>query len=105
MTRRSRSWDEHLARNLQDPEFAREFVLALLDEGFGIQQALATTIRAYGIKEFADWAGMPSSNVSRAIRPGYNPGLRILERLLKPFGLRLAAMPSKSKKRGKGRAA
>ena len=100
MTRRSRDWNEGLARELRNPEFAREFVLALLDEGFSLQQALAKTIRTYGIKEFAEWAGMPSSNVSRAIREGYSPGLLLLEKLLKPFGLRLAAMPSQQHEKG-----
>jgi DNA-binding phage protein len=103
MTRRSRDWNEGLARELRNPEFAREFVLALLDEGFSLQQALAKTIRTYGIKEFAELAGIPRSNISRAIREGYSPGLLMLEKLLKPLGLRLAAMPSD--KEGKDQAA
>lgn len=101
MTRRSRDWNEHLAMELRNPEFAREFILALLDEGFSLQQALATTIRACGIKEFAKKAKMPSSNVSRVIRPGYNPSQLVLERLLTPFGLRLAAMPAKKRRKGR----
>ena len=103
MTRRSRDWNEGLARDLRKPGYAREFILALLDEGFSLQQALAKTIRTYGIKEFAERAGMPSSNVSRAIREGYSPGLLLLEKLLNPFGLRLSAMPSE--KQGKDQAA
>jgi DNA-binding phage protein len=103
MTRRSRDWNEQLAKDLRDPEFAREFILALLDEGFTVQQALAKTIRNHGIKEFARKAKMPSSNVSRAVRQSYNPSQRLLERLLKPFGLRLTAAPEK--KRGNGQAA
>jgi DNA-binding phage protein len=102
MTRRSRDWNEQLAKDLHDLEFAREFVLSLLDEGFSLKQALAKTIRAHGIKEFAKRAKMRSSNLSRAIRPSYNPSQKLLERLLKPFGLKLTAAPAKiGRKTGK----
>jgi DNA-binding phage protein len=104
MTRRSRDWNEQLAKDLRNVKFAREFVLALLDEGFTLQQAFAKTIRAYGIKEFAKRAKMPSSNVSRAIRPSYNPSQRLLERLLKPLGLKLTVAPAKVSRKG-GKAA
>ncbi len=105
MTRRSRDWNEQLARDLRDPEFAREFVMAFLDEGFTLHEALAKAIRGYGIKEFSKKARMPASNVSRAIRRSHNPSGRVLERLLKPFGLRLAAAPTRVKKRRPGQAA
>ena len=95
MTRRSRDWNEELAKDLRDSGFAREFLLALLEEGFTLQEALAKTIRAYGIKEFSKRTKMPSSNLSRAIRPSYNPSQRLLERLLKPFGLTLTAAPAR----------
>ncbi len=104
MTRRSQDWNEGLAKDLRNAEFAREFVMRLLDDGFTLRQALAKTIRAQGVKEFAKRAKMPSSNVSRAIRPSYNPSQRLLERLLKPLGLKLTAAPARVKKRGKGKA-
>ncbi len=99
MTRRSRDWNEQLAKDMRDPEFAREFLLSLLDEGFTLQQALAKTIRTYGIREFARRAKIASSNVSRAIRPSHNPSQQLLERLLKPFGLRLGAAPTRGVRR------
>lgn len=95
MTRRSRDWNDQLAKDLRNREFASEFVLSLLDEGFTLKQALAKTIRAYGIKEFSKRAKMPNSNLSRAIRPSYNPSQKLLERLLKPLGLKLTAAPVK----------
>jgi len=100
VSRRSRDWNEKLSTDLRDPEFARQFVLALLDEGFSLHAALAKAIRAYGIKEFAKRAKMPCSNVSRAINPEYNPSQKVLGRLLQPFGLRLAAMPSGKRRKG-----
>ncbi len=46
MTRRCRDWNEGLAQDLRDPEFARDFLLAAMDEGVSIQTALGKVIRA-----------------------------------------------------------
>jgi DNA-binding phage protein len=94
MSRRSRDWNEDLARDLRDPEFAREFLKALLDEGFTLQEALARTVRACGVKEFAKRARMPSPNVLRSISPHHNPTQKTIEQLLRPFGLRLTVEAS-----------
>jgi DNA-binding phage protein len=93
MAKRSRDWNETLASELRDPEFAREFLMAMLDEGLTLQAAIAKTIRSYGVKEFARKARMPSSNIVRSIDHKHNPTQRTLDRLLKPFGLRLAVAP------------
>ena len=90
MSRRSRDWSEGLAEDLREQEFAREFVRSLIEDGASLREALAVTIRAYGIKEFAEQVGLPAANISRAIREDYNPSERVLEQLLRPFGLRLA---------------
>ena len=33
MARRTKDWNEGLAKDLKDPEFAREFLLAAVEEG------------------------------------------------------------------------
>ncbi len=91
--KRSRDWNESLAKDLRNPEFAREFVLALMEEGFTLQEALGKTIRAYGVTEFASKAQMPSPNLLRSIRPTGNPTQKTLEQILRPLGLRLAVAP------------
>lgn len=95
MTERGRSqdWNEGLAQDLQDPEFAREFLLAAISEGISIQDALGKVIRAYGVQEFAERVEMPSSNLSRVLKPGENVTQQTLERILKPFGLCLSLAP------------
>jgi DNA-binding phage protein len=93
MTKRSRDWDEGLSQDLRDPEFAQKFILASLDEGLSLQNVLGKVIRSYGIKEFAKKIKMASPNVVRAIDPKHNPTQETLNRLLKPFGLRLAVTP------------
>lgn len=46
MAKRITNWNIGLARDLQSKEFAREFLLAAIDEGVPIQAALAKVIRA-----------------------------------------------------------
>lgn len=90
MARRSKDWNIGLASDLANREFAREFLLAAVEDGLPIQRALAKIIRAMGVKEFADEIGMASPNLLRAIHPRHNPTQDTLNRLLKPFSLRLS---------------
>jgi DNA-binding phage protein len=99
MARRSKDWNDGLAKDLRDHEFARGFLLAAIEEGMTVQQALAKVIRLMGVKEFAKRAGLASSNVLRAINPRHNPTLSTLNRLLSPFGLRLTLAPIKKGRR------
>jgi DNA-binding phage protein len=98
MTKRSRDWDEGLQKDLQNLEFAQEFILASLEEGLTLQKVLAKVIRSYGVKEFSKKVKMASPNVLRAIDPRHNPTQDTLNRLLKPFKLRLAVTPITSGK-------
>ena len=99
MARRSEDWNVGLAKDLRDAAFAREFLLASIDEGVNVQVALAKVVRATGVKEFAAKVRMASPNVLRAINPRHNPTQATLDRLLKPFGLRLSLAPIKGKSR------
>ncbi len=97
MARRSRDWNKDLALDLRDAEFAREFLLAAIDEGVSVQRALGKVVRAIGVKEFAAKVRMASPNVLRAIHPRHNPTQETLNRLLKPFRLRLSLATIESK--------
>ncbi|HXC53309.1 MAG TPA: hypothetical protein VN634_20660 [Candidatus Limnocylindrales bacterium] len=99
MTRRSRDWEEGLASDLQDAAFAREFLLAAVEEGVSLQAALGKVIRAMGVKEFAAKVRMPSPNVLRAIHARHNPTQATLNRLLRPFGLKLSLAPLHSSRK------
>jgi DNA-binding phage protein len=99
---RSKDWNEGLAEDLQDREFAREFLLAAVEEDISIQAALGKIIRAYGLKEFAAEIDMPSSNLSRVLRPSSNVTQQTLNRLLEPFGLRLSVAPTNDRFRAAG---
>jgi probable addiction module antidote protein len=89
MTRRSKDWNEGLARDLRKPPFAREFLLAAVEDGIPLQQALGKVIRAIGVAEFSEKSGIASSNLLRAIDPRHNPTQETLNRILKPLGLKL----------------
>jgi DNA-binding phage protein len=93
MSRRSRSWNEGLAKDLKDVGFAREFIIAAIDEGISVQAALAKVIRAYGVKEFSARTQMAAPNILRAINPRHNPTQDTLNRLLRPFALKLSVAP------------
>lgn len=93
MARRSRDWNQGLAEDLRNPEFAREFLLAAIEDGVSVQRALGKIVRAMGVQEFAAKVKMASPNVSRAINPRHNPTQDTLNRLLRPFRLRLSLAP------------
>jgi DNA-binding phage protein len=99
MARRSEDWNVGLAQDLRDPEFARKFLLGAVEEGVPVQVALAKVIRAMGVKEFAAKVRMASPNVLRAINPRHNPTQDTLNRLLRPFKLRLTLAPIAPSKR------
>ena len=99
MARRSRDWNAGLAQDLQQQDFAREFLLAAMEEGLPLQVALGKIIRATGVKEFAAKVRMASPNVLRAIDRRSNPTQRTLNRLLRPFNLRLSLASIEAPKR------
>jgi DNA-binding phage protein len=93
MARRSRDWNVGLAEDLKNRPFAREFLLASIDEGVPLQVALGKVVRAMGVKEFADKVGMASPNLLRTLNPRHNPTQDTLNRLLRPFRLKLSLAP------------
>jgi len=99
VTRRSKDWNVGLAQDLRDRRFAREFLLAAIEDGVSIQVALGKVIRAIGIKEFSAKVAVASPNIVRAINPRHNPTQATLNRLLKPFKLKLSLAPIEEPKR------
>ena len=101
MARRSRDWNVGLAEDLRDRQFAREFLLASIDEGVPLQVALGKVVRAMGVKEFAAKVRMASPNLLRTLNQRHNPTQETLNRLLRPFRLKLSLAPMSSRPRGR----
>jgi DNA-binding phage protein len=93
MARRHEDWNVGLAEGLRHPEFAREFLLGAIEEEVPLQVALGKAVRAMGVKEFAAKVGMASPNLLRTLNPRHNPTQDTLNRLLKPFRLKLSLAP------------
>ncbi|MEO1134660.1 MAG: hypothetical protein AAFX40_18415 [Cyanobacteria bacterium J06639_1] len=82
-----------MARDLQDRDFAREFLLAAAVEEVPLQLALRKVIQAYGIDRFASDVELSVSQLNRALSPEIEPTHGTLQRLLYPFGLKLSVTP------------
>ncbi len=52
MTRRSRDWNEGLAKDLKNTKFTSEYILACINEGMTVQEVLDKIARTIGIREF-----------------------------------------------------
>lgn len=90
MARGSKDWNQGLARDLRNPEFARRFLLAAVEDGIPLQQVMGKVIRAVGVKEFAAKVRMDGPHLLRAIHPRHTPNQDTLNRLLRPFRLKLS---------------
>jgi len=93
MARQREDWNVGLAEDLRDPRFAREFLLGAIDAEVPLQVALGKVVRAMGVKEFAAKVGMASPTLLRTLNPRQNPTEETLNRLLKPFRLKLSLAP------------
>jgi DNA-binding phage protein len=87
------SWREGFYSRLKDPTYAREYLLAAMEDRADLRAALADVVRAAGATRYARWAkSIERPNILRVIRKGSNPTMKTIERLLEPLGLRLAVV-------------
>ena len=62
---RTSSYDEMLSKRLQNPEYAREYIVASMEgeEGQTLISALLSMIEVMGIKEYSELVNMPKSAI------------------------------------------
>ncbi len=94
MPTRSSDWNEKISKDLKNIDYAKFFLLGLLDEGDDLQTALGRFIRLYGVKEYAALVKLDQPAIQRAINPLHNPTKETLEKLLAPLKLSLSARPA-----------
>ena len=99
MTPRHRNHDDATINSFRkDPEFAAEYLNAILEDGD--QQELLTALRYLaaafgGVPYLAEQAELNATTLYRTLSPRGNPELKSLLALLKALGLRLAVQPLK----------
>ena len=79
-----------------DPEFAAEYLNAVLEDGE--QQELLLALRRMaeafgGVPKLAQTANLNATTLYRTLSPRGNPELKSLRALLKAMGMRLAVQP------------
>ena len=89
---RSDSYDKKLSQKLQDPEFAQEYILSLVqdeEEPMDIESALCFVIRRMGTTDFANLVDEDKGNVDKFLKGRRNLKEDTLNRYLEPFDLRV----------------
>jgi len=101
MARRSRDWEEGLAKDLRKTVKARkDFFLALLEEGYDWREALTKIIKLIGVKEYCELIGdIQPSNLLNQLKPDFNITLDTLERLTNPLKIELTFQDKGKNKR------
>lgn len=87
---RTKSFNELLSKELQDPVIGREYIVSAMegDDGLTLVEALFEVISIMGTKEYSELVGMKQQNVSRLISSGTIPKLETVNQLLAPFKLK-----------------
>ena len=104
-----RGHEEATAESFRDdPEFAAEYLNAVLEDGDQEELLLALRhmARAFGgVPGLAEEAQLNATSLYRALSPQGNPELRSLRALLKAMGMRLAVRPVRERGQRRSRVA
>jgi len=84
-------FDEDLAKNLEDSEARKIFLLTLMEgeEGLNVVDALKQSIISIGLTEFSNLSNIPTSRISEFINEKKKPRLETLDKFLSPFCLKI----------------
>ena len=96
--KRSSSFDAYLSKQLENIAFAQGYILDLMEgeDGLSLEEALRTTIRQMGVKEFCERAQMRKQNVNDFLTEQRNLKRETIDAFLKPFGLRTRIIVEKA---------
>lgn len=95
---RNSSYEESLAKELKDREFAQGFILDLLKgpDGLTIEQALRHTIQRMGVAEYCARTKKTKQYVNNFLTSKRPIKPETLDAFLKPFGLRIRLVAEKA---------
>jgi len=84
-----------IERFKKDPEYAAEYLNAVLEDG--TQEELLLALRriaaAHGMKDIAETAKLNPKTLYRTLSPSGNPELKSFQAILGAMGMRLAVTP------------
>ena len=89
--RRSDSFNKDFIENMQDQEFAKAYILSLMnndEEPMTLEDALRFTILQVGNTTFANMVGTKPQTIDKFISKERIPKPKTLDKWLKPFGLK-----------------
>src|ERR1035437_1004599 len=100
--KRSESFDAYLSKQLENIKFAQGYILDLMEgaDGLSLEEALRTTIRQMGVKEFCERVKMRKQNVNDFLSEQRKLKRETLDEFLKPFGLRTKVIVEKAPRVG-----
>jgi hypothetical protein len=87
---RTNTFNEQLSQKLQNPKYAREFILGLMEgpEGLSAEDALREAIKGMGVKEFSMLSKVPAPNIVAFVKGRRHPKIETFDQMLKVFKLR-----------------
>src|SRR5260370_24806346 len=89
MPKRSGNWNPYVSEKLSVKAFAREYLLASMEEGKDLLESLRDLIRQRGIKEFCAERHLPEATVKRVLAGSHSTSMATYEKILKTFHLKL----------------
>ncbi len=97
----SKAYEEGLDERLKDPEYAIEYLNAILEENDAdlLLLGLRDVARAHGFKHIAESAGLNRESLYKALSKGKNPRIGTVMDVLSAMGCRLRLEPAKRARR------
>ena len=90
MPKRTKSYDKMMAEKFQDIDYARDYLIFLVDEEeMPVEEALITLAQKMGEKEFAHFIGTTKQKVNDFIKGRRPASFTTIIRYLQPFELDL----------------
>jgi len=93
---RNNAYDEDLAKEMQDTEFAQQYLLNLVeDEPMPVEEALRMAIPRMGVAEFSRKIKKSKTDIDKFLRGERNLKPETLNEYLVPFNLRVKVILEK----------
>ena len=97
----SRAFEEGLDQRLKEPEYAIEYLNAILEENDPdlLLLGLRDVARAYGFTQIAGSAGLNRESLYKALSKGRNPRIGTIMSVLSAMGCSIRLAPTKRARR------